>query len=93
MRNSKNLFWNSYFYSSSYCSGLCFNYQHLLMPLQLTYLKGETSATIDDGVDFPSRNIEKGVVQPWQTDSLYNKTSLPKNIVDNLKSTNSVYFL
>ena len=34
------------------------------MPLHLFYLKGETSATIDDGVDFPSRNIEKGVAQP-----------------------------
>ena len=34
--------------------------------IALTYLKGETSATIDDGVDFPSRNIEKGVAQPWQ---------------------------
>ena len=42
-----------------------FNYQHLFNAIALTYLKGETSATIDDGVDFLSRNIEKGVAQPW----------------------------
>ena len=70
-----------------------FNYQHLFNAIRLTYLKGETSATIDDGVDFPSRNINKGTPQPWQKDSLYNKTSLPKNVVENLKTTNSASFL
>ena len=70
-----------------------FNYQHLFNAIRLTYLKGETSATIDDGVDFPSRNINKGTPQPWQKDSLYNKTSLPKNVVENLKNTNSASFL
>ena len=70
-----------------------FNYQHLFNAIKLTYLKGETSATIDDGVDFPSRNIEMGTAQPWQKDSLYNKISLPKNIVENLKNTNSASFL
>ena len=70
-----------------------FNYQHLFNAIKLTYLKGETSATIDDGVDFPSKNIEKGTAQPWQKDSLYNKTTLSKNIVENLKNTNSASFL
>lgn len=70
-----------------------FNYQHLFNAIKLTYLKGETSATIDDGVDFPSRNIEMGTAQPWQKDSLYNKISLPKKIVENLKNTNSASFL
>ena len=37
-----------------------FNYQHLFNAIKLTYLKGETSATIDDGKDFPSKNISKG---------------------------------
>lgn len=70
-----------------------FNYQHLFNAIKLTYLKGETSATIDDGVDFPSRNIEMGTAQPWQKDSLYNKISLPKKLVENLKNTNSASFL
>lgn len=70
-----------------------FNYQHLFNAIALTYLKGETSATIDDGVDFPSKNIEKGIAKPWQKDINYNKTSLPKNIVENLKTTNSASFL
>ena len=70
-----------------------FNYQHLFNAIKLTYLKGETSATIDDGKDFPSKNISKGIAQPWQKDALYNKTPLPKNIVENLKATNSASFL
>lgn len=70
-----------------------FNYQHLFNAIRLTYLKGETSATIDDGVDFPSKNIDKGTAQPWQKASEYNKTSLPKNIVENLKNTHSASFL
>jgi CubicO group peptidase (beta-lactamase class C family) len=70
-----------------------FNYQHLFNAIRLTYLKGQTSATIDDGVDFPSHNIAKGAAQPWQKDTLYNKTSLPKNIVENLNSTHSASFL
>ncbi len=70
-----------------------FNYQHLFNAIRLTYLKGETSATIDDGVDFPSKNIDKGMAQPWQKDTEYNKVSLPKNIVVNLKNTHSASFL
>ena len=70
-----------------------FSYQHLFNAIKLTYLKGETSATIDDGKDFPSKNINKGIAQPWQKDILYNKNFLPKNIVENLKTTNSASFL
>lgn len=70
-----------------------FNYQHLFNAIKLTYLKGETSATIDDGVDFPSKNIEKGNAQIWQKDIDYNRKTLPKNVAENLKSTNSASFL
>ena len=94
MKTLKNLFFGILLFIAAVIAlAYAFNYQHLFNAIALTYLKGETSATIDDGVDFPSRNIEKGVAQPWQKDSLYNKTSLPKNIVDNLKSTNSASFL
>lgn len=70
-----------------------FNYQHLFNAIRLTYLKGETSATIDDGTDFSAHYVDKGVSQPWQKDSLYNKIILPKNMVENLKNTNSASFL
>ena len=94
MKTLKNLFFGILLFIAAVIAlAYAFNYQHLFNAIALTYLKGETSATIDDGVDFPSRNIEKGVAQPWQKDSLYNKTSLPKNIVENLKSTNSASFL
>jgi len=70
-----------------------FNYQHLFKGIQLTYLKGETSATIDDGTDFPWHAIEKGTPQPWQKDSLYNKTSLSEPLKKNLSETHSASFL
>ena len=70
-----------------------FNYQHLFNAIRLTYLKGESSATIDDGKDFPAHYVDKGTPQPWQKDSLYNKVNLPKNILENLKSTHSASFL
>lgn len=70
-----------------------FNYEHLFNAIRLTYLKGETSATIDDGKDFPAHDIAKGTPQPWKKDLLYNKTALPKKLVENLKSTHSASFL
>ena len=82
MKTLKNLFFGILLFIAAVIAlAYAFNYQHLFNAIALTYLKGETSATIDDGVDFPSRNIEKGVAQPWQKDSftiklLYRKTSL-----------------
>lgn len=70
-----------------------FNYQHLFNAIRLTYLKGESSATIDDGKYFSAHYIDKGSSQPWQKDLLYNKKILPKNILENLKTTNSASFL
>lgn len=70
-----------------------FNYQHLFNAIKLTYLKGETSATIDDGKYFSAHYIDKGTSQSWQKDALYNKKRLPENIIKNLKTTNSASFL
>ena len=85
-KSSKN---SQRFLFSSHCSlylAYAFNYQHLFNAIRLTYLKGETSATIDDGVDFPSRNINKGTPQPWQKIVFTTKPVYRKNVVENLKT-------
>ncbi len=70
-----------------------FGYSYLFKAVSKTYLRGETSATIDDGKNFPSHVIEKGPVKIWEKDSLYNKKALPKNLEEDLKNTNTRSFL
>lgn len=70
-----------------------FGYDYLFKGIRETYLRGEGGSTIDDGSYFSSHVIAKGKVIPWEKDSLYNKKSLPKNLVEDLKSSNTSSFL
>ena len=70
-----------------------FGYSYLFKAVSKTYLRGETSATIDDGKNFPSHVIEKGQTKIWEKDSLYNKKALPKALKEDLKNTNTRSFL
>ena len=65
MKRLKNLFFSTFIATViAWLMLLIINI--FLMPLHLLILKEKPIATIDDGIDFPSRNIEKGVAQPWQ---------------------------
>lgn len=68
-------------------------YNYLFRGIRLTYLRGETGATIDDGKYFPSKTISNGTPKPWQTDVNYNKKPLPPVLEKHLKETESVSFL
>ncbi len=68
-------------------------YNYLFSAIRLTYLKGETNSTIDDGKNFPSHLISKGNSKPWQTDMNYNKKPLSPELEKHLKETESVSFL
>lgn len=70
-----------------------FGYSYLFKGIRETYLRGETSANINDGKYFPSHVILKGTPEPWLQDSLYNKKELPKALVEDLKATNTASFL
>ena len=70
-----------------------FGYNYLFKAVSKTYLRGETSATIDDGKNFSSHVIEKGSVKIWEKDSLYNKKTLPKSLEEDLKNSNTRSFL
>ena len=70
-----------------------FGYDYLFRGIRQTYLRGETGSNINDEKYFDSNVITKGNPVPWQKDSLYNKTSLPKDLVEDLKDSNSASFL
>ena len=71
------------------CIGLsyAFGYDYLFKGIAKTYLRGENSATIDDGKLFPKNIIEAKNPKPWVKDSLYNKQKLAPNVLQDLKKT------
>ncbi|WP_333851244.1 serine hydrolase domain-containing protein [Epilithonimonas sp.] len=69
------------------------DYNYLFRGIKLTYLRGESSSTINDGKYFPSNTISKGIAKPWKTDINYNRKSLSKELQDHLEKTKSVSFL
>lgn len=68
-------------------------YNYLFRGIRLTYLRGETGPTLNDGTDFPSKTISRGNPKPWPLDINYNKTALSPELEKHLKETKSVYFL
>lgn len=68
-------------------------YNYLFRGVRLTYLRGETSSTIDDGEYFPSHTISTAGSKPWPQDISYNKNPLSAELQKHLKSTESVSFL
>ncbi|MXV37083.1 serine hydrolase [Flavobacteriaceae bacterium Ap0902] len=56
--------------------------QYILKGIQLTYLKGRSTAGIYDYTDFTNRKIEKGNALPWQKHKNYNQIA----ITDTLKN-------
>lgn len=70
-----------------------FGYGYLFNGISKTYLKGKSSANIDDGKFFSSNMIATESPRLWEEAPEYNKTELPKNIVDDLIHSNTASFL
>lgn len=68
-------------------------YDYLFSGISKTYLKGRSSAYIDDGNLFPSNPIPTGSPKRWEEHSEYNKKELPKILVDNLKHSKTAAFV
>ena len=49
-----------------------FNVDYLLRAVKTIYLKGYTTAFLEDYKEFPNREIKKGIAQPWAIASDYN---------------------
>lgn len=68
-------------------------YGYLFNGISKTYLRGKTSANIDDGKFFSSHLIATENPKLWPEASEYNKKELPKNIVEDLIQSNTVSFI
>ncbi|MBO6183977.1 MAG: serine hydrolase [Chryseobacterium sp.] len=68
-------------------------YAYIFNGISKTYLRGKTSANIDDGKLFTSNIIHTTKPVLWNEHSDYNKKDLPKNIVDDLTHSNTASFL
>jgi CubicO group peptidase (beta-lactamase class C family) len=68
-------------------------YAYLFSGISKTYLRGKSSANIDDGKLFSSNLIATKTPKLWEEALEYNKTELPKNIVDDLIQSNTASFL
>lgn len=65
----------------------------LYKAISITYLKGYNSSYIDDFVYFESNDVLSGEQENWLISKSYNKTSLPKNLIDLNSENQSVAFL
>ncbi|WP_404984338.1 serine hydrolase domain-containing protein [Chryseobacterium sp. M5] len=70
-----------------------FGYAYLFSGISKTYLRGKSSANIDDGKLFTSNIIHTAKPVLWDEHPDYNKKDLPKNIVDDLTQSNTASFL
>lgn len=70
-----------------------FGYDYLFSGISKTYLKGKTSANIDDGKLFPRNTIATEEPKLWEEDSEYNKKELPENIVKDLKLSHTAAYV
>lgn len=70
-----------------------FGYAYLFSGISKTYLRGKSSANIDDGKFFTKNIIRTTNPVLWDEHPDYNKTELPKNIVDDLIHSNTASFL
>lgn len=66
---------------------------HLFRGVAFTYLKGKTTANINDAAYFQTREIAAGKTQEWPVHPNYNKVGLNSELTDYLKKYNSVGFL
>lgn len=68
-------------------------YDYLFSGISKTYLKGRSSAYIDDGNLFPKNLIATEEPELWMEDPDYNKRELPDHITDNLKHSRTAAFV
>lgn len=70
-----------------------FGYAYLFSGISKTYLRGKSSANIDDGKFFNKNIIQTTNPILWDEHPDYNKKELPKNIVDDLIHSSTASFL
>ena len=70
-----------------------FNKEYLLKGIRITYLKGYTTAYIDDYPEFDNRKIEAGQPQTWPEHTAYNSVKATKKLQQINQKLGTVAFL
>lgn len=65
---------------------------YIFRGLQLTYLKGEKTANIDDYIDFDNRIIDTSIPIPWEKDTNFGTISLTPELQNALDNDQTVAF-
>ena len=65
---------------------------YVISAFQKTYLKGYTTAYIDDYIDFNNATIWAGIPQPWALHEKYNKLQLTDSLRKGLEDSGTIGF-
>ncbi|WP_396165804.1 serine hydrolase domain-containing protein [Flavobacterium sp.] len=70
-----------------------FDVDYLLRAVKTIYLKGHTTAFLEDYKEFPNRTIHKGTAQPWAVSKDYNSILATDKLTTTHKNLQTVAFL
>lgn len=70
-----------------------FDVDYLLRAIKTIYLKGHTTAFLEDYKEFPNRTIQKGIAQPWAVSKDYNSVPATDKLNTTHKNLQTVAFL
>lgn len=70
-----------------------FDVDYLLRAVKTVYLKGHTTAFLEDYKEFPNRTIQKGTAQPWAISKAYNSVPATDKLNTSHKNLQTVAFL
>jgi CubicO group peptidase (beta-lactamase class C family) len=70
-----------------------FDVDYLLRAVKTIYLKGHTTAFLEDYKEFPNRTIQKGTAQPWAVSKDYNSIPATEKLTTTHKNLQTVAFL
>ena len=70
-----------------------FDVDYLLRAVKTVYLKGHTTAFLEDYKEFPNRTIYKGTAQPWAVSKAYNSIPATDKLTTTHKNLQTVAFL
>ena len=70
-----------------------FDVDYLLRAVKTIYLKGHTTAFLEDYKEFPNRTIQKGTAQPWAVSKNYNSIPATEKLTTTHKNLQTVAFL
>jgi len=70
-----------------------FDVDYLLRAVKTVYLKGHTTAFLEDYKEFPNRAIQKGTAQPWAVSKAYNSVPASDKLNTTHKNLQTVAFL